>query len=353
TIGSALLDCENQGDITGQDAGGITALVNAQQTNGTETEVLIDACISSGSVSGADTAGGIAARLSLSSGLITISNCENSGAISGGSTAAAGIAGSFAGSGEACELTIEGCENTGDVTVSDVEGSGVAAGILASATLRGSGALTLTDCANAGSITGGTLYAGGIFGIYAPTALSNADNSVDIIFSRCVNGGSVTGGGSYGLGGIAGCIDSTGIVTNRNNPTVALTFDDCANTGYIYATGTAPVIGGILGYLNPGYCTAFLTDCANAGSLELTEVAIEEEDQWFDTTVASGGMVGFIGNKTSRIDLTDDCGVTGTDPVVTFRGCISDGGITTYDDGRVFLTGELYGASAVPVQEIA
>ncbi|MCD7844294.1 MAG: hypothetical protein LUG57_00225 [Oscillospiraceae bacterium] len=349
TMGSVLEDCENQGDITGQEAGGITGLVNAQQTNGTETETLIDGCVSSGSVSGADTAGGIAAHLSLSSGLITISGCENTGAVSGGSTAAAGIAAAFTGGSGVCNLTIESCENTGDVTVSDQEGSGVAAGILASATLRGGGALTLADCANTGSVTGGTLYTGGIFGEYTPTALSDEDSGVDIIFSQCVNGGDVTGGGSYGISGIAGCIDSTGVVTEQDYPAVTLTFDGCENTGYIYATGTAPVIGGILGYLNPSYCTAALTDCVNSGSLDLTEVEIEEDDQWFGTTVAVGGLVGFIGNKTSRIDLTDDCGVTGTDPVVTFQGCANEGAITSYDDGRDHLTGDLYGASVVPV----
>lgn len=179
-------------------------------------------------------AGGIAAHV-FGGGNLT--NCTNEATVTAGGDRAGGIAGSSG-------CNISGCKNLGAV-----KGASYVAGINGdgSSTL-GSGAIS--DCYNAGTVTGTGIRIGGIVGQYymdrTVTKCYNTgdinggeevggivgDLSPDQTVSLCFNAGNIKG--SSEIGGISGELCNGGVVKN------------CYNLGDVTAMSSSA--GGIVGY---------------------------------------------------------------------------------------------------------
>jgi uncharacterized repeat protein (TIGR02543 family) len=216
--------------------------------------------------------GSIAGRLANSS---TIENCSNTGSVSG-SENVGGIAAEIEG-------TVKNCYNAGNVSGKDNIGG-----------LFGWGAAIITKCNNSGTISGRE-NVGGIVG-YSYSIVEECYNTGSLIVDRSVSDGNHAGGivgynsgevknsyntgnisGKGGAGGIVGlnvkkivdCYNigniscdegSTGIVF-KNKGTV----EKCYNTGSISSASGA---GGIVG-TNHSYSNihAIVKDCYNTGSV--------------------------------------------------------------------------------------
>lgn len=184
---SVIKECYNKGTVKGgtHQAGGIAGYASAGYYSAT-----IESCANSGEVTGSGTNGGIAGLLDKGKSIIT--QCKNTGTVEGSS--AGGIAGNNRG-------TISYCYNSGTV-IGDVDGGGIAA-------YQADGEGEISKCYNEGSVVANS-YSGGIIG----------ENGSTVEYSY--NSGKVRGSGISG--GIAGKNESTikfvygsGIVTGENS----------------------------------------------------------------------------------------------------------------------------------------
>ena len=127
-------------------------------------------------------------------GTITITNCINAAAVT--SSEAAGLVGIFTAQDQTDILTITGCANLGTVTAKSLR-----AGIIGQ--INGVG--LISDCYNAGEIKSSEAedyaYAGGIA---AWASLGNDDPTGTLTFRSCYNVGALKKGGVYRTGGIVG-----------------------------------------------------------------------------------------------------------------------------------------------------
>ncbi len=194
TSSGRLYGLENHAKIDGGEAaGGIVGRVAAGSDEQQPAKVVIQTCTNCGSVTASGRAGGIVGEwTSAADG--SIGGCDNgvksedsptakAGGDNGDSAAkitssvpasAAGIVGGFSGMGEKQNIRLTSCTNFGIIESS--LGAGIA---LIGGTQPGTGGtVTLTDCANAGSIVSGA-------GIAA--YCSNQAGSVSLKLNRCRN----------------------------------------------------------------------------------------------------------------------------------------------------------------------
>ena len=270
-------NCDNAGRVTGKtdNIGGILGL-------GTKEYQITD-CENTGNISGRSNIGGIVGGANVNTS--TIKNSKNSGIISGTSLAG-GIIGKSAG-------TIEDCTNSGKVTV---QGNG-AGGIVGQA----SGITTIKNSDNIGAIKG-TDQVGGILGDSVTTKvdISGCDNTGSVYgrnniggivgqikyvggaahtVTNCTNAGEVTGTG-YIIGGLVGAIDQTTVenCTNLEAGKIVTMIDAAGGlAGAVYKTsrvenctnhaditGSTKIAGVV--YANSGV----MKDCTNYGDMYLT-----------------------------------------------------------------------------------
>ncbi len=219
----------NLGTVSGtnMNTGGIVGSIYAPGT------ALLD-CQNEGVVSGNEKIGGIAGNfVSSPDSASVIKECDNKGAVKGRSYQAGGITG-YAG-GEYYSVTIENCGNLGEVT-----GSGVNGGIAGS---LGKGKSFIIQCKNTGTVEGSG--SGGIAGNNRGE-ISDSYNSGTVMAD--VDGGGIAAYQLDGEGEISKCYNEGKVVANsyaggiigENGSTVAYSY----NCGYVRGTSLS---GGIAG----------------------------------------------------------------------------------------------------------
>ena len=253
--GSATIKtCTNNGDISGEYAGGICG-----HTAGNSGSATIDNCTNNGDISG-DYVGGICGgSAGFSAGSVTIDNCNNIGTISGGK--AGGICGYAAGyNGSA---SIEYCYNEGAV-------SGQNSGGICSYRAGYKGSLTIKYCYNKGTISE---MSGGICGSQA-----GYDNGL-LMISYCYNIGAISGNYAGGICGYSAAY-TNGTVTIFN----------CYNN----ASGNSGTSqGGIVGN--------------NAGDTSGMKVELYVYNCWSKGDNLSKGIVAHIYNDANTIVAVRNC----------------------------------------------
>lgn len=245
---------------TGVDAGGIVGrFANT-----------ISSCAFTGSVSAAQSAGGIFG-ISID-GDVLVSDCANYGDVTASSHA--GGIGGYTRIPNYKDLLITRCYNAGHIT------SSAAAGIICYVGSEHSGIRNkyydVTYCGNGGTITGTGGSDSSVGGI-----VSTMNNFMAVI-SLCTNNGPVSGGKQYAIGGIVG---DFGRRSDQNFGRITR----CANTATVTATSSSTHVGGVAGHLHSSDLTydSELTDCLNTGDIPC--------DQSDDT----GGILGYAANYTN------------------------------------------------------
>lgn len=221
----------------------------------------------------------------------TVKNVTTAGSVNYTSTnGAAGLVGYIYGTGQA---TIENCVNTAAVTgKSTGDGYSCIGGIVGKANK----AVTITNCANSGTITSAGSSTGGI-----AAYLFNGST-----VSSCTNTGAVIG--AKNTGGIVGATSGTSVAT---------TITQCGNTAAV--SGTYHV-GGVIGY--SASQKDVVTSCFNIGAVQATQYAANS---------GVGGIAGYWKGKMT--DVYNQGAVTALDS--TAPNTMGAGGITgiTYYNG--------------------
>ncbi len=154
-----------------------------------------------------------------------------------------------------------------------------------------SGAITISNCYNAGFVTGFGDYVGGIVG--------HADASSNVTITNCYNTGTVTGSGFY-VGGIVGY---------ANASSDAITITNCYNTGTV--SGSGNYVGGVVGYAGSN---TNLANCYNLSSISgATDV---------------GGIVGVANFNTIVTNCYNEGNINGATEVGGIVGLFSVSGTT-------------------------
>lgn len=195
----------------------------------------------SGTISGAESVGGIAGRL-IKNG--TIEGCTNNATINGKKNVGGIVGAAYYTEDTSSPMYLTNCTNSGDITGT---GSNCVGGI------AGLSCATVNGCTNTGIILHKTLgeSVGGIVG--------EQQNAGSI--SKCTNSGSVTNEvDSYGTGGIVGWIRYSGATTNYPFKEI-ITVSDCENSGVITSSGHGA--GGIVGIV---YHWATVSGCTNTAA---------------------------------------------------------------------------------------
>ncbi|MBO7252623.1 MAG: hypothetical protein J6V25_08340 [Oscillospiraceae bacterium] len=280
TAGRSMLNCTNAGAVSARSyAAGIVCRFSdgALNTSMNDTTVQISNCTNSGSVtSREDPAGGIAACARTGS----INVCANSGTVTSAKETG-GILGYFQQSvfGTSCEeFTIADCSNTGEITSTENYSSGGICGILYGSTTR----IRLVNCSNRG-----TVHASGekdvlVSGAEAGGMVGQASVRT-LEMTNCQNAGSVTG---YAMSG--GMIGHVSPDSNLKDVSTQLLLTDCKNTGTI--TVIAPgglkktiYAGGMVGYCRmvqeegstlPVFAQVVMENCTNEGMLKGDETDV-------------------------------------------------------------------------------
>ena len=233
----------------------------------------VDSLTISGTITGADSTGGIVGSAINS----TITHCTNNATIAyGGSSyrAHGGIAGT------AVNTTITDCRNTGSITGTAYNYGGIVG--------YASGTTRVEKSSNSASITTSSYYHGGIVGYFDPIYSSTARVGI----FDCTNSGTIgsTSSSSYYQGGICGYFYPTtttsgsllGITNCVNKGTVngyQYTGGICGYARYVYmdtncnmgaVTSSYSYQGGILGY---GYQGVYMRRCSNSGTITNTYTA--------------------------------------------------------------------------------
>lgn len=236
---TALLDCRNEGTVTGaQRTGGVTGVF----TSPLNSESIISECYNDGTVtSEGSLAGGIAGYVIAGYYSASIENCANSEQVAG-----SGVNGGIAGSLDNEKSGITQCRNTGSV-----EG-GNAGGI------TGNNGGKISHCYNSGTVTA-EVGGGGI-------AAFQKDSDGEI--SKCYNEGNVTA--KNNSGGIVG----------ENGAAVFY----CYNSGKVRGSGNS---GGIAakntGTVRSVYNSGVVTGEKNSGSLVARNGGTLDTAFWLNT----------------------------------------------------------------------
>lgn len=186
-------------------------------------------------------------------GNATVENCT----VTSGSVTAKGSAGGLVGRAYGSTNTIKGCTN--NATVSGTQKVGGIVGIASNG-----GTYAISDCANNGSVSGGSDGVAGIVG-FAGTAGT---------LSNCQNHGSVGSGSERYAAGIV-AYHSAG---------KAITITSCSNTGAIKGNAAAGIYGIVS---NVNSATATMTGCTNSGEIVGHELAGGIVVSWDNGTITS------------------------------------------------------------------
>ena len=281
---ASLSSLRNLGKVTGEtvNTGGVVGSISAPGT-------ALLYCQNEGSVTGNEKTGGIAG--SFTSALDSesaIKECYNKGTVEGGSYQAGGIAG-YAGAGY-YSATIENCGNSGEVT-----GSGTDGGI---AGLLDKGKSIITQCKNSGTVEGSS--AGGVAGNNRGT-INFSYNSGTVMADA--DGGGIAAYQTDGEGVIEKCYNEGSVIANsysggiigENGSSVSY----CYNSGKVRGPGNS---GGIAGK-NEGtvkyvYGAGVVTGEKNSGSLIGRNSGSLVTGFWLNTTSALA--VGLADNNSTQ-----------------------------------------------------
>ncbi len=235
---------------------------------------------------------------------ITITNCTNYGTV-GASRAYQGVAGILGGSNAATTITISGCKNYGEITY--VSGGSSPAnqylGGIYGGTLNGENTIVqeanpinITLCANYGKIYSATktsFICGGLVGrIYKAN------------ISKCFNAGEVTSGGRY-AGGIIGRVEQT--------EKDAVVVSDCFNTGKIMSanntSGSLTVVEsacGIAAVINTGdRDSCAVINCYNVGIMGEKAPLFNEDNKVYYNTITNSDSKSCTNNYQTSAEESD------------------------------------------------
>ena len=286
-----LSSLRNMGEVTGKNlnTGGIVGYICAPGT------ALLN-CRNEGTVTGQEKSGGIAGTFTSSLNAESVmKECSNKGTVEGGTYQAGGIAG-YAGAG-VYSVTIESCENSEEVT-----GTGVNGGIVG---WLDKGKSIITLCKNTGTVEGSN--SGGIAG-KNQGEISNSYNSG--IVSAEADGGGIAAYQTegqitkcYNEGKIAANSNSGGII-GKNGSTVSYSY----NSGKVHGSG---VSGGIAGK-NEGtikyvYGSGAVTGETSSGSLIGRNSGTLNTAFWLDISDSLGvGLTDSSSNQTIVMKVTQE-----------------------------------------------
>ena len=269
-----LSKLKNKGTVTGtgSETGGIAGKIDAAGT------AMVD-CRNEGSVTGYEKIGGIAgAFIAAADADSIIRRCDNKGTVTSESSQAGGIAG-YVESGY-YGATIENCGNSGEVTGSGVNG-GIAGWLYKDKSL-------LKNCNNTGSVGGSG--AGGIAGKSEGT-ISFCYNSGTVIADVC-GGGIVAYQLEDGVK-ITQCYNEGNVLSNSYAGGIA--GENQARIEYSYNSGKVrgPGIGGGVAGKNTGtvryvYGAGTVTSESNSGSLIGRNSGSLMNSFWLNTSCAQG-----------------------------------------------------------------
>ena len=257
--------------------------------------------------------------LGIGTGTITITDCINAAAVT--SSEAAGLVGIFTAQDQTDILTITGCANLGTVTAKSLR-----AGIIGQ--INGVG--LIADCYNAGEIKSSEAedyaYAGGIA---AWASLGNDDPTGTLTFRSCYNVGALKKGGVYRTGGIVGrVIPNYTLATERyrleNCYYLDTTADKAAGGDYTVVgeaaarTAAAFADGTVLAGLIAGRSVhPWDTDCGSkrlsSSDMRLPVLAWQKlttEHEGGTATCASGAVCDYCGKAYGDKDAANHTGGT-------------------------------------------
>lgn len=240
----------------------------------------------------------------------TIVNCKNEADISGYNNIG-GIVGYVSGvsSSAKTKLTIKNCENNGKITAKGSYTGGIVGNGYDSIEV-----VHIENCNNYNSVeTKGSsgAYVGGILGYSkSPININNCSNTANISVLEAKSSNS-----SYGIGGIAGYVNATGVIQccdnagnllaaqyiggiiGRAGDTYVLDINLCSNEGNITSNkgsstaGNEKYYGGIV-----GYGIGNITYCYNSGDIDATVSS--------DTYAYLGGIIGcFSGGYNKDVSM--------------------------------------------------
>lgn len=334
-------DCINNGNVTGDTAGGIAGRLYAAGT-GLEIETPdlgVAGCTNEAQVTGTSMAGGILGWMGNDESDISmyVENCENNGQINC-DTLAAGIVGKIS------------VERTGTMKVADcvnnvnISGKGTTGGIVGQLTggvLHQSGNAVISGCKNLGDVISEDLYSGGILAYF----LIMADQiDLQLTLEKCTNEGKVEAvdcaGGILGWSnvGFNAGVSAESMDTSEDTSASLI---DCQNSGAITTKSSSSFAGGIVGILGLGNIPTQITNCTNSGAVTvdftLTDEQIAEMQgaEWPEFFQIAGGIVGRIGDGlklgTAESENRDPANVNSSNPVIRITKCGSTGKITAPD----------------------
>ena len=220
---------------------------------------------------------------------------------------------------------IDNCKNYGNVTAKDdalKTGKGkFAGGIVGQAYASMGEDISISNCANIGTVIATYQQVGGIVGCSARK--EGSTNKITII--NCNNNGRISTGDSEELVTVL----AGGIIGTATGETI---IDNCINSGNI--TATRQKAGGIAGSLESG--KGEIKNCTNNGYITTANNGI-------------GGVIGYIGSQI----VIDNCinngnlmapkgmmgGIVGRQDVGTIKDCTNNGEITSIGSGAGGISG--------------
>ncbi len=263
---SKFENCTNSGTITGK-AWYIGGIVGASIN---DSNITFNNCKNTVNISSPTNryVGGI---VGYAKGKTMMNNCVNSGNISGAQFTA-GLCAWIQDDG--CEIT--NCLNTGTVSTN---GNSNGAGILSTVESQANNPTwKITNCVNTGDIKNGVSAIGGILGY-----MGNLDNPGTVIISDCINKGNIAVSGND-VGGIVGNLNNHGSSSQHHK------YINCYNYGNISSNSGSTdgvFVGGIVG---KEYGFAEFNGCRNYGTVNASSTSANS---------ISGGICGWIEDDTS------------------------------------------------------
>ncbi len=212
--------------------------------------LLIENCVSNGTVDSVNYAGGVYGWSS-KQGDSVIKNCVNNGDITLSNGYGAGIVCRLTGDGTGGSIVVENCINNGNITVHHDQGAGIVA-------YARCPKMVVSGCINNGDILNTKKHAAGILG-----ATGNPGSDFELLITGNVNNGNVTSHGNNYVGGI---------VANIGNPSQYGAYNINYNINNGDITGNGNDTGGIVGYAwagnspKPNQRPVFLTAIGNVNT---------------------------------------------------------------------------------------
>ncbi|MCD8390053.1 MAG: dockerin type I domain-containing protein [Oscillospiraceae bacterium] len=149
------------------------------------------------------------------------------------------------------------------------------------------------------SVSGNSLYAGGIVGTVSNGTLSNLTSNVSV---------TAYDGKKGTFGGVAATVEG------------GSTMELCTNNGNVTASGVLDCVGGLVGYMN----SATITNCANYGTVD-TSGGTAAASSAASAGIYTGGIVSYINHDSAKVTNCVNVGtITGVNSgsIVSYTGAI-------------------------------